>query len=133
MTALLGGRAPHAHPAPDRGEGVDEVVDVGVAVQGRGRDAQALLPVPPMMPPQLEKVILNSSPANISGSISSPSTVVDDTSVLPAPNHAVLNHLAASAIKNGVLAVGSVQRYKRKVRCPANQYVTTLLYRPVHP
>ena len=98
-----------------------------------GRDAQALLPVPPMMPPQLEKVILNSSPANISGSISSPSTVVDDTSVLPAPNHAVLNHLAASAIKNGVLAVGSVQRYKRKVRCSANQYVTTLLYRPVHP
>ncbi|WFD34253.1 hypothetical protein MCUN1_001090 [Malassezia cuniculi] len=91
-----------------------------------GSDAQALLPMPPMMPPQLEKVILNSSPANMSGSICVPSSVVDDTSVLPAPNHAVLNHLAASAIKNGVLAVGSVQRYKRK-------YVTTLLYRPVQP
>lgn len=90
------------------------------------RDAPALLPTPPMMPPQLEKVILNSSPANIAGSMCVPSTVVDDTSVLPAPNHAVLNHLAASAIKNGVLAVGSVQRYKRK-------YVTTLLYRPVQP
>lgn len=90
------------------------------------RDAPALLPTPPMMPPQLEKVILNSSPANIAGSMSVPSSVVDDTSVLPAPNHAVLNHLAASAIKNGVLAVGSVQRYKRK-------YVTTLLYRPVQP
>ena len=46
--------------------------------------------------------------------------------MLPAPNHAVLNHLSASAIKNGVLAVGVVTRYKRK-------YVTTLLYRPVRP
>ena len=50
---------------------------------------------------------------------------MDDNSVLPAPNHAVLNHLATGAIKNGVLAMGTVSRYKHK-------YVTTVLYRPVH-
>ncbi|WFD32823.1 hypothetical protein MSPP1_003874 [Malassezia sp. CBS 17886] len=84
-------------------------------------DANALLPSPPMLPRQLEKVILNASPANIADAAPA---IVDDNSVLPAPNHAVLNHLAASAIKNGVLAIGTVTRYKRK-------YVTTLLYRPV--
>lgn len=89
-------------------------------------DAPALLPNPPILPRQLEKVIMNSSPANVNGHINAPASVVDDNSVLPAPNHAVLNHLSASAIKNGVLAVGVVTRYKRK-------YVTTLLYRPVRP
>ncbi|WFD04204.1 hypothetical protein MOBT1_002909 [Malassezia obtusa] len=87
-------------------------------------NAPAILPVPPMLPRQLEKVILNSSPAHAIGSINTTAALVDDNSVLPAPNHAVLHHLAASAIKNGVLAIGTVTRYKRK-------YVTTLLYRPV--
>jgi hypothetical protein len=49
---------------------------------------------------------------------------VDDNSILPAPNHVVLNHLTASSIKGGVLAVGTTTRYKRK-------YVTTVYYRPV--
>lgn len=40
----------------------------------------------------------------------------DDNSVLPVPNHVVLNHLGTSAIKNGVLAVGTTTRYHRKVR-----------------
>jgi hypothetical protein len=40
----------------------------------------------------------------------------DDNSILPIPNHVVLNHLTASAIRNGVLAVGTTTRYKRKVR-----------------
>ncbi|KAI3617184.1 hypothetical protein CBS9595_003093 [Malassezia furfur] len=87
-------------------------------------NAAALLPMPPQLPRQLEKVILNSSPAHAISSINTTAAVVDDNSVLPAPNHAVLHHLAASAIKNGVLAIGTVTRYKRK-------YVTTLLYRPV--
>lgn len=87
-------------------------------------DAPALLPTPPILPRQLEKVILNSSPATAMGGINTAAALVDDNSVLPAPNHAVLHHLAASAIKNGVLAIGTVTRYKRK-------YVTTLLYRPV--
>lgn len=40
----------------------------------------------------------------------------DDNSVLPLPSHSVVNHLATSAIRNGVLAVGSTTRYKAKVR-----------------
>lgn len=81
------------------------------------------LPHPPALPRQLEKVILNSSPANPSNGTSTGSTV-DDNSILPAPNHVVLNHLTASSIKGGVLAVGTTTRYKRK-------YVTTVYYRPV--
>lgn len=77
------------------------------------------VPPPPSLPRQLEKVILNSSPAN--PALAPPGGMVDDNSILPAPNHVVLNHLTASAIKGGVLAVGTTTRYKRK-------YVTTVFY-----
>ncbi|UZJ53322.1 hypothetical protein CBS101457_002642 [Exobasidium rhododendri] len=73
------------------------------------------VPVPPTLPRQLEKVILNSSPAAVAGA-------VDDNSVLPAPNHAVLQHLTASAIKSGVIATGCTMRYRKK-------YITTIYYR----
>ncbi|SPO20353.1 related to SIP2 - subunit of the Snf1 serine/threonine protein kinase complex [Ustilago trichophora] len=86
-------------------------------------DGAASLPQPPALPRQLEKVILNSSPANPSNGSTTGNTV-DDNSILPAPNHVVLNHLTASSIKGGVLAVGTTTRYKRK-------YVTTVYYRPV--
>ncbi|KAG8915348.1 hypothetical protein FRC01_003693 [Tulasnella sp. 417] len=48
----------------------------------------------------------------------------DDNSVLPVPNHVVLNHLGTSAIKNGVLAVGTTTRYHRK-------YISTIYYKPI--
>lgn len=64
--------------------------------------------VPPSLPPHLEKVILNTSNER-----------KDDHSVLPHPNHVVLNHLAASSIRNGVLAVSASTRYRKK-------YVTTI-------
>ncbi|KAG8969504.1 hypothetical protein FRC03_002365 [Tulasnella sp. 419] len=48
----------------------------------------------------------------------------DDNSVLPVPTHVVLNHLGTSAIKNGVLAVGTTTRYHRK-------YISTIYYKPV--
>lgn len=94
------------------------------ANEGGGADQpdSSNLPLPPSLPRQLEKVILNSSPAN--PALAPPGGLVDDNSILPAPNHVVLNHLTASAIKGGVLAVGTTTRYKRK-------YVTTVFYRPV--
>lgn len=81
----------------------------------------------------------------------------DDNSILPIPNHVVLNHLTASAIRNGTLAVGTTTRYKRKVSLQRvvfpspffaslvadpfpssplcviyySQYISTLLYKPV--
>jgi 5'-AMP-activated protein kinase beta subunit, interaction domain len=109
----------------------------------RQEQQQAQLPKPPALPRQLEKVILNSTPATDSLQTGG---AVDDNSVLPAPNHVVLNHLTASAIKSGVLAVGTTTRYKRKVcaACSSDtaialltpslivlQYVTTVLYKPV--
>ncbi|KAF5317572.1 hypothetical protein D9619_013215 [Psilocybe cf. subviscida] len=52
--------------------------------------------------------------------------VTDDNSVLPVPTHVVLHHLCTSAIKNGVLAVATTTRYKKK-------YLTTVYYKPSEP
>ncbi|CAB4377266.1 unnamed protein product [Rhizophagus irregularis] len=68
---------------------------------------------PPTLPPHLEKVILNSSIVS-----------KEDTSVLPVPNHVVLNHLYACSIRDGVMAVAGTTRYRKK-------YVTTVYYKPV--
>lgn len=62
------------------------------------------LPPPPTLPGFLGKPILNAA-----------TPMKDDNSVLIFPNHTVLNHLATSSIKNGVLAVSATTRYKRKV------------------
>ncbi|KAF8606848.1 AMPKBI-domain-containing protein [Ceratobasidium sp. AG-I] len=107
-----------------------------------------LIPHPPALPRHLEKVILN---ARTTGNAASASGVgkstiassggvgamngvgtstnvgpggADDNSVLPVPNHVVLNHLGTSAIKGGVLAVGTTTRYHRK-------YISTIYYKPV--
>lgn len=60
---------------------------------------------PPVLPLFLGKSILNGT-----------TPMKDDNSVLNYPNHTVLNHLATSSIKNGVLATSVTTRYKRKVR-----------------
>lgn len=41
--------------------------------------------------------------------------LTDDASVLPVPSHVVLQHLCTSAIRNGVLAVATTTRYRKKV------------------
>jgi hypothetical protein len=68
---------------------------------------------PPSLPVQLQKVLLNSK--SISES---------DPYLLPIPNHVGVNHLYACSIRDGVMAIGSTFRYKKK-------YVTTVLYKPV--
>ena len=62
------------------------------------------LPQPPSLPMFLSKSILNGTTPH-----------KDDASVLIMPNHTVLNHLATSSIKSGVLATSGTTRYKRKV------------------
>jgi hypothetical protein len=77
------------------------------------------LPGPPSLPGFLSKPILNVV-----------STRKDDNSVLPQPNHTVLNHLATSSIKHNVLAVSATTRYKGKVshdRSSVPRYLWTLL------
>jgi hypothetical protein len=63
---------------------------------------------PPTLPAQLEKGPLNHAAYVTMGS-------GDDNSILPKPDHSVINHLAASPIKGGFLSVGVTTRYKRKV------------------
>ncbi len=60
---------------------------------------------PPSLPLFLGRSILN-------GTL----PMKDDSSVLTLPNHTVLNHIATSSIKNGVLATSVTTRYKKKVR-----------------
>lgn len=89
---------------------------------------------PPSLPAQLEKGVLNATVLVAKGS-------GDDNSILPKPDHSVLNHLAASPIKGGLLSVGVTTRYRRKVSCHESalvssisdsltlQYVTTVYYK----
>ncbi|KAK3717734.1 galactose metabolism-related protein [Vermiconidia calcicola] len=70
------------------------------------------LPQPPSLPMFMSKSILNANTPH-----------KDDASVLTMPNHTVLNHLATSSIRNGVLATSGTTRYKRK-------FLTTIMYKP---
>ncbi|KAH9808871.1 carbohydrate-binding module family 48 [Melampsora americana] len=74
---------------------------------------------PPKLPAQLKEGILN-----VSSKVTDGLSISDDNSLLPKPDHSVLNHLAASPIKQGLLSVGVTSRYKRK-------YLTTVYYKPV--
>ncbi|EMC97080.1 carbohydrate-binding module family 48 protein [Baudoinia panamericana UAMH 10762] len=78
----------------------------------RAKRVEGCLPQPPSLPMFLGKSILNSAMPH-----------KDDASVLVIPNHTVLNHLATSSIKNGVLATSGTTRYKRK-------FLTTIMYKP---
>lgn len=74
--------------------------------------SQLQLIQPPSLPAQLEKGVLNATVLVAKGS-------GDDNSILPKPDHSVLNHLAASPIKGGLLSVGVTTRYRRKVSIEA--------------
>ncbi|ESO83572.1 hypothetical protein LOTGIDRAFT_133271, partial [Lottia gigantea] len=68
---------------------------------------------PPFLPPQLLQIILNKdTPAHC------------EPSLLPEPNHVMLNHLYALSIKDGVMVLSATHRFRKK-------YVTTLLYKPI--
>ncbi|ORX33524.1 5'-AMP-activated protein kinase beta subunit, interation domain-domain-containing protein [Kockovaella imperatae] len=85
------------------------------------------VPQPPMLPRVLEKVIVNSdarkqlSDEVLPGSATPAGT--DDNSILAIPNHVILNHLTASAIKHGTLGVGTTTRYRKK-------FITTMYFKP---
>ncbi|KAH3844291.1 hypothetical protein DPMN_086548, partial [Dreissena polymorpha] len=68
---------------------------------------------PPFLPPHLLQVILNKdTPAHC------------EPTLLPEPNHVMLNHLYALSIKDGVMVLSATHRFRKK-------YVTTLLYKPI--
>ena len=47
-----------------------------------------------------------------------------EPTLLPEPNHVMINHLYALSIKDGVMVLSATNRYRKK-------YVTTLLYKPM--
>lgn len=68
---------------------------------------------PPVLPPHLLQVILNKD-----------TPLSCEPTLLPEPNHVMLNHLYALSIKDGVMVLSATHRYRKK-------YVTTLLYKPI--
>lgn len=105
------------------------------------------VPQPPMLPRILDKVILNTEPKKTWDEPVNGNTPagLDDNSILAVPNHVVLNHLTASAIKNGTLGVGTTTRYRKKVSdtqlsrarrfgtrqtLTISQYITTMFFKP---
>lgn len=67
----------------------------------------------PLLPPHLLQVLLNK---NI--------PISCEPTLLPEPNHVMLNHLYALSIKDGVMVLSATHRYRKK-------FVTTLLYKPI--
>ncbi|XP_034950784.1 5'-AMP-activated protein kinase subunit beta-1 [Chelonus insularis] len=68
---------------------------------------------PPILPPHLLQVILNKD-----------TPLSCEPTLLPEPNHVMLNHLYALSIKESVMVLSATHRYRKK-------YVTTLLYKPI--
>ncbi len=66
--------------------------------------AAAIEGVPPGLPSHLQKVLLNSKIVSI-----------HDPHALPVPSHVSVNHLYACSIRDGVMAIGTTCRYKKKV------------------
>lgn len=89
---------------------------------------------PPILPPHLLQVILNKdTPLSVSlihlqfcniHFILPLLYLQCEPTLLPEPNHVMLNHLYALSIKDGVMVLSATHRYRKK-------YVTTLLYKPI--
>lgn len=69
---------------------------------------------PPTLPPHLLNKVLLNQDVDLSC----------EPSLLPEPQHVMLNHMYALSIKDGVMALSATHRYKKK-------FVTTLLYKPL--
>ncbi|TPP60996.1 5'-AMP-activated protein kinase regulatory beta subunit [Fasciola gigantica] len=70
-------------------------------------------PAPPLLPPQLLQVILNRD-----------TNVQCDPNLLPQPDHVMVNHMYALSIKDGVIVLSAITRYRQK-------FVSTVLYKPI--
>lgn len=68
---------------------------------------------PPLLPPQLLQVILNRD-----------TNVQCDPNLLPQPDHVMVNHMYALSIKDGVIVLSAITRYRQK-------FVSTVLYKPI--
>jgi len=67
---------------------------------------------PPQLPPHLRHIILNNQPQDLDN---------QNPRALPKPQTVTLNHLYCTAVKHGLMVLGTSCRYKRK-------FVTTVYY-----
>lgn len=75
-------------------------------------DGEDSIGFPPILPPHLLQVILNKD-----------TPLACEPTLLPRPNHVMLNHMYALSIKDRVMIMCATKRFRKK-------YVTTVLYRP---
>ncbi|XP_037794633.1 5'-AMP-activated protein kinase subunit beta-1-like isoform X1 [Penaeus monodon] len=68
---------------------------------------------PPVLPPHLLQVILNKD-----------TPISCEPTLLPEPNHVMLNHMYALSIRDGMMVLSTSIRFRKKC-------VTTLIYRPI--
>ncbi|CAH8431679.1 unnamed protein product [Schistosoma turkestanicum] len=71
------------------------------------------IPQPPLLPPHLLQGILNMD-----------TNIHCDPNLLPQPNHVIVNHLYALSIKDGVIVLSVITRFRQK-------FVSTLFYKPI--
>jgi len=95
----------------------DESGGLGSAKSSYGQEMPAMnskkIKPPPVLPPHLLQVILNKD-----------TPLVCEPTLLPTPNHVMVNHVYALSIKDNVIVMSSTSRFKKK-------YVTTVLYKPI--
>ncbi|CAH8507011.1 unnamed protein product [Dicrocoelium dendriticum] len=83
------------------------------------RSSYAIVPAigshiqPPLLPPHLLQGILNMDTG-----------AHCDPNLLPPPNHVIVNHLYALSIKDGVIVLSVITRYRQK-------FVSTVFYKPI--
>lgn len=95
---------------PDpRARASSPVGDYGQVYPSKG---SLLSQAPPILPAHLLPVMLNKEVAQHC-----------EPSLLPEPNHVMLNHMYALSIKEGIMVLSTIHRYRKK-------YITSLLYKP---
>jgi len=106
-------KANQVKPQVNFGQEMPNLVNpTGVPISGSS-GSESRSSGPPILPPHLLQVILNKD-----------TPLSCEPTLLPEPNHVMLNHLYALSIKDGVMVLSTTQRFKRK-------YITTLLYKPM--
>lgn len=92
----------NSHLGESPPESYNSVIPTYLPLRGRIRAAPDI--TPPALPPQLNKVLLNTR-----------TILGQDVHVLPVPNNSSLNHLYACSIKDGVMATATTTRFRNKV------------------